>query len=104
MLGWDRRQVDQLKGDILVRHHAGLGMLGRERIRRDVGTGSGKTIVQRRLAGIGRTDQRDLGGTFRPYDQRGTAVSAASPRSLELFRERLDARLDVGLEMLRALV
>ena len=56
------------------------------------------------LAAVRRPDQRDLRGTLRPHDQRGTTADAALLRSGNLLVEFLDAALQVGLQVIGALV
>src|SRR5262249_60622936 len=59
--------------------------------------------MQRRLAGVGRADEAHLRRALAAHGERA-ATRAALLRADELVPELLDARLDVGLEMLRSLV
>jgi hypothetical protein len=60
--------------------------------------------MQRRLARVRRSDQRDLRRPFRTDHQRRAAVAAALPATFELLAKVLDAGLDVGLQVLGSLV
>src|SRR5262250_1053014 len=60
--------------------------------------------MQRRLAHVRWSDQRDLRCALGPNDQRRTATCAASSGTLELFGQFLDAPLDIALEMVSSLV
>ena len=100
MLGRDGRQIDELKVHILVRHHAGLGMLGRERIRRDMRPRPREPRVQRRLARVRRSDQRDLRRTLGADHQRRGAMSHTLSGPLELIGKVFDAGFDIRLEVL----
>src|SRR5215467_8801238 len=60
--------------------------------------------MQRRLAHVRWSDQRDLRCALGPDDQRRTATCAASSGTLELFGQFLDAPLDIALEMVGPLV
>ncbi len=104
VVGGQRRQVDQLKVNVLVREHAGLRVLCREGIGPDARMGAGEAMVQRRLAHVGRADDGHLGGAFRADDQRWAAARGALARAAELLGELLDAGLDVRLQVLGALV
>ena len=104
MLGCDRGKIDELDVNVLKWHHPGLRKLRRERIRRVVRTRSGEPRVQQRLAGVRRTDQRDLRCALGTDDERRSAVAAAAPHRVDLVGELLDACLDVGLQPLGALV
>jgi hypothetical protein len=100
----DRGQIDELKRNILVRHHPCLRKLGGEGVGRGVRARGGEPRVQRRLAGVRRPEQRELRGTLGPDHEGGSAPGAAFLRALELLGEFLDAPLDVRLQMVGALV
>jgi hypothetical protein len=104
MLGRDRGQIHELEGNVLVGHHPGLGILGRERIGRDLCLGAREPRMQRRLADIRRPDQHDLRRALGPDHQRRTGPCPAPLGPLELFGQLPDAPLDVALEMVRPLV
>ena len=82
----------------------GSGILGRERIRRDLGARARQAGMKRRLARVRRPEQWDLCRALGANHQRRTAVRPAPLGSLELFGEFLDATLDVALEMVGPLV
>jgi hypothetical protein len=95
-----RRQVDQLKRDVLVGHHPGLRLARREGVVRDLGFGVGHPGDERRLSAVGRSDERDL-----PRALLGDVVAvAARTLRLRLQLEFRDPRLDARLELLRPLV
>ena len=100
----DRRQIDQLKVDVLVRHHAGLRILGRIRIGPDVRARSRQPRMERGFPRVRRPDQRDLCRTFRPDHQRRSAVPSALPGAFQFVGEILDTRFDIRLQMLGALM
>jgi hypothetical protein len=100
MLRRNRRQVDELKVHVLVRHHACLGVLGRERVRRDMRRRSREPGMQRGLARARRPEQRDLRRTFGVDHQRRATMSSSPPGTFEFLGQVLDAGLDVRLEVL----
>jgi len=104
VLGREGRQVHELKMDILVRHHPGLWIPRRERIRRDMGPGACKARMQRRLAHVRRPDQCDLRRAFGPNHEGRTSAHPTLLGALEFFGQLLDAPFDVTLEMVRSLV
>jgi hypothetical protein len=61
----NRRQVDQLKGDVEVGHHPRLGKLSCERVRARFGTRPGEMSVEGGFAGVRWSDERDLAGSLR---------------------------------------
>src|SRR2546425_639038 len=86
--------------NVLVQHHAWLGILGGKRIRCDMRPGSREPRMQRRLARVWRTDERNLCRTFGADHQRRPAMSRTLSGTFEFFGQILDARLDVRLEVL----
>jgi hypothetical protein len=104
MLGRDGGEVHELKTNVFVGHHPGLGVLGRERIRRDLRPGAREPRMQRRLARVRRPDQRNLRRALGADHDGRAAASPALLGPLQLFGQLLDAPLDVALEMVRPLV
>jgi hypothetical protein len=105
MLRRHGRQVHELEVHVLVRHHARLRKLGRERIGRDLGVRTGQARVQRGFPGVGRPDQRELRRTLGPDDERRPAArGAALLRRLDFLGQFLDAALDIRLQVVGALV
>ena len=100
----DGRQVDELEMHVLPLEHAGLGVLRRERIRAAASAGTRQPIVQQRLAAVRRPDERDLRGTLWSHDQRRSTARPALLRPRDLLVELLDAPLQVGLQVVGALV
>ena len=98
------RQVEQLEVHVLEGQHAGLGILRRQRIDRALRRGPREPGVQRRLAGVGRAEQRNLRGTFRPHHERRSTAGTTSFRPLQFLVEFVDAVLEVRLQVVRALV
>ena len=102
MLGSDRRQINELKVDVFVRHHPGQRKLGGERVRRIMRARSGQSRVQQGFAGVRRSDQRNLRRSLGSNDQCRTAVPTAAAADVDLVAQLLDARFDIGLEALGA--
>ena len=90
--------------DVLVRHHARLGMLGGEGIGGDVRAGPGEPHAQRRLAGVWRADQGELRRTLGAHHVRDAAAGRALLRRLDFLGQFLDAALDIRLQVVGALV
>jgi hypothetical protein len=103
-LGAHRRQVEKLEVDVLVGEHPGQRDLRGERVGSGGGVRAGQPRMKARLAGVGWTQQRDLRCAFRPHDQRGSAARPTLARPGDVLRQLLDPRLEVGLDVLGALV
>jgi hypothetical protein len=100
----DRRQVDQLEGDVLEAQHARLGGLGGEWVWLHIGVRAGEPGVQGRLPGIRGTEQRHLAGALPAHHGGWPCPGTALAGRGELLGEVLDAAPDVASEMLGALV
>ena len=100
----DRRQIDQLQVGVLERQHARHGLARGQRVGPDIRLRAGQARVQTRFARVRRPDQRDLGGTFGPDRVHGPRATTALARPGEFLGQVLDARLDVGLQVIGSLV
>jgi hypothetical protein len=104
VLGRHGRKIDELEVHVGVRHHPRLRQLRREGIRRIVRRRAGESRVQQRLARVGGAEERDLGRALAVHDVARRAVARAPARRFERLGQFPDARLEIGLQALRALV